>query len=119
VREAARHSADHLAPLTGRDWSVQAGDLEWNARQTLDHVVDALGFYALTLATRAQDDRLTFETARSWNGERSRRRHRPSCWQGCKPWRPSWQTSSALPHRPSEPDIPVGRSIRPVLLRWQ
>lgn len=62
VRRAAELSADHLAPLTDRDWRVRAGDLEWNACQTLDHVVDALGFYALTLANPAQD-RLPFETA--------------------------------------------------------
>ena len=63
VRQAARHSVDHLAPLIHRDWGVQAGDLQWSARQTLDHIVDALGFFALTLAARVQDNRLTFETA--------------------------------------------------------
>jgi uncharacterized protein (TIGR03083 family) len=63
VRRAAERSAAHLAALTDWDWGVQAGDLEWSARQTLDHIVDALGFYALTLASRVQDDRLPFETA--------------------------------------------------------
>jgi hypothetical protein len=37
----------------GRDWSVRAGDLEWTCRRTLDHVADALLFYAGQLATMA------------------------------------------------------------------
>ena len=31
-----------LMPALGRDWSVPAGDLEWDCRRTLDHIVDTL-----------------------------------------------------------------------------
>jgi uncharacterized protein (TIGR03083 family) len=40
-----------LLPLADRDWSQAAGDLEWSARETLEHVVEGLVFYARDLAT--------------------------------------------------------------------
>ncbi len=36
-----------------RDWSVKAGDLEWDCRRTLNHIANAQFFYATHLATRA------------------------------------------------------------------
>ena len=42
-----------LEPALDRDWNVRAGDLEWSCRQTLDHVLEALIFYAGMLATRS------------------------------------------------------------------
>jgi uncharacterized protein (TIGR03083 family) len=42
-----------LTPALGADWSVAAGDLEWDCRRTLDHIADSLAFYAIHLATRA------------------------------------------------------------------
>lgn len=42
-----------LEPLADGDWSIRAGDLEWSARQTLEHMVGVLDFYALHLAARA------------------------------------------------------------------
>ena len=42
-----------LAPVAAADWSVPAGDLEWDCRRTLDHVPDALLLYAAHLAARA------------------------------------------------------------------
>jgi predicted DNA-binding transcriptional regulator YafY len=51
VRRAADLLVEILAPLTDRDWSVTAGDLEWSARQTLEHVLEGLVFYARDLAT--------------------------------------------------------------------
>jgi len=53
LRWAARTCADALAPALDRDWRVRAGDLEWDAYTTLDHVVGALGYYAVNLAMRA------------------------------------------------------------------
>ncbi len=47
-----------LAPAVERDWMESAGDLKWNCRRTLDHISDALLFYAAHLATRATE-RLT------------------------------------------------------------
>ena len=43
----------HLTPLTHRDWSVRAGDLEWSCRRTLDHIVDTMVLYASYLASQA------------------------------------------------------------------
>ena len=48
---AASHAL--LAPLADRDWSVAAGDLEWNCRQTLDHVAGVQVFYAVHAASQA------------------------------------------------------------------
>lgn len=42
-----------LEPCLEADWEVAAGDLEWSCRRTLDHVADALLFYAVHLAARA------------------------------------------------------------------
>lgn len=44
-------------PALERDWSVPAGDLEWSCRRTLDHIVDALFFYASQFASRATERR--------------------------------------------------------------
>src|SRR5688572_23374197 len=37
---AANVCQETLRPALNRDWSVQAGDLEWDCRRTLDHVVN-------------------------------------------------------------------------------
>jgi hypothetical protein len=55
VVAAARACRDALAPAADRDWTVGAGDLEWDCRRTLDHVGDALAFYAAHLATRTTE----------------------------------------------------------------
>lgn len=44
-----------LTPALGDDWGVPAGDLDWDCRRTLDHIPDALAFYAALLATRATE----------------------------------------------------------------
>lgn len=46
-----------LRPAVERDWTARAGDLEWTCRRTLDHITDALMFYAAQLATRATERR--------------------------------------------------------------
>lgn len=57
LRLAARSCRDTLAPALAparaADWERPAGDLDWTCRRTLDHIPDALGVYALSLATRA------------------------------------------------------------------
>lgn len=50
---AARICRSTLEPALDRDWSVRAGDLEWDCRRTLDHVVDTMFLYAAYLASRA------------------------------------------------------------------
>jgi hypothetical protein len=50
-------------PLSGmveRDWSVQAGTLEWTCRQTVDHMVDCVFSYAMQVAGRVQGEFLPF-----------------------------------------------------------
>ena len=42
-----------LTPALDRDWSLPAGDLNWDCRRTLDHIPDALALYASHLATAA------------------------------------------------------------------
>jgi hypothetical protein len=46
-----------LNPALALDWSVLAGDLEWDCRRTLDHIVDALFLFSSYLATRATERR--------------------------------------------------------------
>ena len=48
VVAAAEASYALLSPLAEMDWSVIAGDLEWDCRQTLEHVAFVQLFYALT-----------------------------------------------------------------------
>jgi uncharacterized protein (TIGR03083 family) len=55
LRTAARTAVEALAPTVDRDWSVRAGDLDWDAAATLDHTVRSLVFYAVHLAYRATD----------------------------------------------------------------
>lgn len=42
-----------LEPGLAADWDARAGDLEWSCRRTIDHLADALLFYAAHLSTRA------------------------------------------------------------------
>jgi hypothetical protein len=55
LHDAARLCRATLEPALDRDWSVRAGDLNWNCRRTLDHIVDTLFLYAAYLATRASE----------------------------------------------------------------
>jgi hypothetical protein len=50
---AARVCREVLTPALGLDWQRRAGDLEWDCRRTLDHVVDALCLYTAYFASRA------------------------------------------------------------------
>src|ERR671916_1134168 len=52
---AARLCRETLAPALNRDWSAPAGDLEWDCRRTLDHIVDTLFLYAAYLASRVTE----------------------------------------------------------------
>lgn len=51
-------SAQAIMPLLDQGWDARAGELEWSCRRTLDHISDALLFYAVHLASRATE-RLT------------------------------------------------------------
>jgi hypothetical protein len=52
---AAGVCRETLAPALDRDWSVAAGDLDWDCRRTLDHIVDTLFLYAAYLASRGRE----------------------------------------------------------------
>ena len=53
ILEAAAASHQALEPFVARDWSVQAGDLDWDVRRTVAHVCDAAGWYAAHLALQS------------------------------------------------------------------
>jgi hypothetical protein len=56
IPEAAAHSHAALSPLTDSPrWEQRAGDLDWTCRNTLDHMVNALVFYASNLALQAKE----------------------------------------------------------------
>jgi hypothetical protein len=54
VIAAATAAEAALRPVIGRDWSVQAGPLEWNVDQTLTHMIAATAKYTLYLASRCE-----------------------------------------------------------------
>lgn len=51
--EAAQHAVASLSGINDADWEAQALDLDWSRRRTLDHLPDALLFYATHLARRS------------------------------------------------------------------
>jgi Mycothiol maleylpyruvate isomerase N-terminal domain len=53
ILEAAAASHQALEPFVARDWSIQAGDLDWNVRRTVAHLCDAAGWYAAHLALQS------------------------------------------------------------------
>lgn len=57
LRRAAALGRAALEPALDRDWTTLAREMEWSCRQTLDHLPDALLFYAANLATAATERR--------------------------------------------------------------
>jgi hypothetical protein len=55
LRDVAILWSNTMQPLESRDWSVQAGDLEWSAQETVDHLAGAILHYATQLASRATE----------------------------------------------------------------
>ena len=53
ILEAACVLRAALAPHFHQDWSVRAGDLTWNCRETLLHAADV--WYAVELASQCRD----------------------------------------------------------------
>lgn len=53
VIAAATVSEAALRPAAGRDWSVQAGPLEWDVAQTVAHMIAAVAKYTLYLASQS------------------------------------------------------------------
>jgi hypothetical protein len=43
-----------LRPVTGRDWSVRAGPLDWDVERTITHMIAAPAKYTLYLASRSE-----------------------------------------------------------------
>jgi hypothetical protein len=54
VIAAAATAEAALRPLAGRDWSVQAGPLDWDVEQTITHMIAATAKYTLYLASRCE-----------------------------------------------------------------
>jgi uncharacterized protein (TIGR03083 family) len=54
LRQAAAVAAGALAPHSGADWSLRAPDLDWSCRETLDHVIVGILWYAGNLASLAK-----------------------------------------------------------------
>nr|WP_202524376.1 maleylpyruvate isomerase N-terminal domain-containing protein [Kitasatospora sp. SID7827] len=61
MRAALAETRRVLAPRLGRDWSVPAGPLEWNCRDTLAHLGHDLLGYAGQVTARPGDRYLPFD----------------------------------------------------------
>ena len=58
VTAAVAAAVDALQPAAGADWSVRAGDLEWDCWETAEHIADDLFFYAAQLGAPGYSDYL-------------------------------------------------------------
>ena len=54
VIAAASAAEAALRPVTDRDWSMQAGPLEWDVGQTVTHMLGGVAKYTLYLASRCE-----------------------------------------------------------------
>ncbi|GGX63470.1 GNAT family N-acetyltransferase [Streptomyces minutiscleroticus] len=63
VEEAVAGAVALLRPVTGEDWGVRAGRLEWTCRRTAEHIASELIGYAGQLAGRATEAYLPFGIA--------------------------------------------------------
>ncbi|WGD38727.1 hypothetical protein [Streptomyces cathayae] len=61
VQAAVAQMLEVLRPRTDEDWTVPAGPLEWNCRQTASHIGHDLLAYAGQLAARPADAYLLFD----------------------------------------------------------
>ncbi|MFC4149780.1 maleylpyruvate isomerase N-terminal domain-containing protein [Micromonospora mangrovi] len=61
VRAAAGESVRVLGPLTDRDWTAPAGDLEWSCWTTAAHLAHDLVAYAGQVIGRSDADYLPFD----------------------------------------------------------
>jgi hypothetical protein len=57
LRTVARTCRAALEPFRDGDWDGPAADLEWSRRATLAHLLAALTFYSVNLATRSEEPR--------------------------------------------------------------
>jgi hypothetical protein len=58
VTAAVAAAVDALKAAAGADWSVRAGDLEWDCWETAEHVADDLFYYAAQLGAPGYSDYL-------------------------------------------------------------
>jgi hypothetical protein len=59
IRATALTCHGALLPFADADWELPAGELEWSCRTTLAHVLAALLYYAINLATRSTELRFS------------------------------------------------------------
>lgn len=55
------HAVESMGDAIDRDWSAQAGTLDWTCRETVDHVIDCIFSYAVQVAARAPDGWIPWE----------------------------------------------------------
>jgi hypothetical protein len=58
--EVLEQSRGALRTVVDEDWSMQAGTLEWNCWQTVDHMIDCVFSYTMQVAARAESGFLPF-----------------------------------------------------------
>lgn len=59
VRATASTCRRVLEHVEGADWNRLAGELEWSCRTTLVHMLSAMLYYAINLATRSAEPRFS------------------------------------------------------------
>jgi hypothetical protein len=63
IRQATTEVHRALAPVTGADWSVPAGDLDWSCREAGGHIADDLFSYASQVIAQPTHGYLPIEAA--------------------------------------------------------
>lgn len=53
--QAAKVAQQTLRPAIDADWSIKAGDLDWDCRATLDHAINTQIYYSTNLALRSTE----------------------------------------------------------------
>lgn len=79
VEAAAAVVVAALRPGLDADWSVRAGDLEWNVDRTIAHMTGAPGKYAFYLSSRST----RYIAVRVWPDEDATRQERLEAIEGC------------------------------------
>jgi hypothetical protein len=114
VIAAATITESALRPVVDRDWSVQAGPLEWDVEDTITHMLAAVAKYTVYLASRSERF-IALAVTRCWYtpttpsaGSASPSPRRPTCAARCS------RNGTPMLSGPPSTRVPPGRAWSPL-----